>query len=546
MSIQRMRSRFARQLRIALYVLIGAFIVGLPLMFAMPGGPLHRQGPDSQQTRANEVIAQVNGMPVTRGQLDAQFNVVMGQVLPIYAQIGQPVGVERLWQFRLDAMDQAIAVALMEQDAQARGLAISKGELKAAAENSADQTIEAIKRSVDPASLEMIYARVVEERDPGQVREKMKERDFRKWLIAQELAPDSTLRSRLLENKLRPLVTGQVSATEQDLLESYDVAQIRHIVVATHPPDGEARTNEEARARAEELLARIRGGESFEKVAAEASDDPAAKQNGGLMEDVHRGRMPEDWDAAVFALQPGQVSDVVELLWGYEIIKMERIERQLPEDFSKNKEKLLADLTERKRTEAWGKYLTALREKATITYEDPEIVAYQALEKGDQEEALTELEKASETAQAGRDLGAAAVFFELATLYASHNEWEKAAEAYGVAGDSLLQRGAEAVPGARAQALLGMGRAYEHLGDIDEAVIWYTAAGDATEIPSLHSQLQATFRRLGKDELAQRETQWLADFEQRQKEKQEALAAQQKAMEEQQARPRPPEEEKAK
>ena len=263
------------------------------------------------------------------------------------------------------------------------------------------------------------------------------------------------------------------------------------------------------------------------------------------MEGVSRGRMPDEWDTAVFALEPGQVSDVIELSWGYEIVQMESIERRLPEDFSQNKEKLLANLAERKRTDAWGDYVEALREKVTISYEDPEILAYQSLTQGDQEEAIGKLEQAVEAAQMERDLGAASVFYQLATLYAARNEWEKAAEAYGQAGDLLLARGRETMPGGRAQALLGMGRSYEHLGDVEEAVMWYTAASDSTDIPSIHSQLQTTFQRLGHDELVEREAEWLADYEQRQRERQEALEAQQKAMEEQQARPRPPEAEAA-
>lgn len=545
MSIQRMRSRFARQLRIALYILIGAFIIGLPLMFAMPGGPLNREGPDDQQTTGDEVIARVNDIAVTRAELNTQFDLLIGQVLPIYAQVGQPVGVERLWQFRLNALEQAIAVSLIEQDAAARGLEVSKGELRMAAEQSADRTIQTIKQNADSAQLEFYFARIVAEHDPAQAREKMKERDFRKWLVEQELAPDGPLQSQLLEDKLRPMVIGEVSATEQELLESYDTARIRHILVTTRQPDGEERTKEEARARAEEFLARIRAGESFEKIAREASDDPALADTEGLIEDMKRGRMPDEWDAAVFALEPGQVSDVIQLPWGYEIVEMESIERKLPDDFSQNKERLLAGLTEQKRSDAWNKYVEALREETTISYEDPEMLAYEALEQGDQEEALAKLEQAAETARVEHNLGTASVFFQLATLYASRNEWEKAAEAYAEAGDSLLKDGRELVPGGRAQALLGMGRSYENLGDIEEAVMWYTAASDATEIPSLHSQLEMTFRRLGQDELVERETQWLADFTQRQKERQEALAAQQKAMEEQQARPRPPEEEGA-
>ncbi len=79
------------------------------------------------------------------------------------------------------------------------------------------------------------------------------------------------------------------------------------------------RTKEEALARALELRKRIVGGEDFVKVARECSDD-ASNIFGGHLGFIKRGTMPVEFDSAVFALSPGEVSEPVETEFGYHLI----------------------------------------------------------------------------------------------------------------------------------------------------------------------------------------------------------------------------------
>jgi parvulin-like peptidyl-prolyl isomerase len=78
-----------------------------------------------------------------------------------------------------------------------------------------------------------------------------------------------------------------------------------------------------ARSTAEDVLRRARAGESFEKLAKDFSADPSNKDKGGDLGWFGRGRMAKPFEDAAFALQPGQISDVVETQFGYHIIKME-------------------------------------------------------------------------------------------------------------------------------------------------------------------------------------------------------------------------------
>jgi len=69
------------------------------------------------------------------------------------------------------------------------------------------------------------------------------------------------------------------------------------------------------------ILERVRKGEDFAKVAREESDDSSASE-GGDLQCFQRGRMVKPFEDTVFALAPGQISDVVKTQFGYHVIKL--------------------------------------------------------------------------------------------------------------------------------------------------------------------------------------------------------------------------------
>ena len=98
---------------------------------------------------------------------------------------------------------------------------------------------------------------------------------------------------------------------------------------------------EGARAKAEEVLKRARGGEDFEKLAKEFSTEPGAGQRGGDLGWFGRAQMVKEFSDAAFALQEGEISDVVQTEYGYHIIKVEG-RRTAPGEVGKDEEQVKA------------------------------------------------------------------------------------------------------------------------------------------------------------------------------------------------------------
>ena len=71
---------------------------------------------------------------------------------------------------------------------------------------------------------------------------------------------------------------------------------------------------------AQEILEKLKKGESFGALAQQYSLDGSRKQGGDLGE-FGRGMMVKPFEDAAFALQPGEISGIVKTEFGYHIIK---------------------------------------------------------------------------------------------------------------------------------------------------------------------------------------------------------------------------------
>jgi peptidyl-prolyl cis-trans isomerase D len=84
----------------------------------------------------------------------------------------------------------------------------------------------------------------------------------------------------------------------------------------------EDREEAEVRKAAEAVLKRARAGEDFAKLANQYTDEEIGRTRGGDLEYFGRGQMAREFEEAAFALQPGEISDLVRTPFGLHIIKV--------------------------------------------------------------------------------------------------------------------------------------------------------------------------------------------------------------------------------
>ena len=102
------------------------------------------------------------------------------------------------------------------------------------------------------------------------------------------------------------------------MYQTPEQVRARHILLNTAGKD-----EAEVRKRAEEILAQIKGGADFAALAQKVSEDEGSKAQGGDLGLFGRGRMVPEFENAAFALEAGQVSDLVQSQFGFHIIKVE-------------------------------------------------------------------------------------------------------------------------------------------------------------------------------------------------------------------------------
>jgi parvulin-like peptidyl-prolyl isomerase len=82
----------------------------------------------------------------------------------------------------------------------------------------------------------------------------------------------------------------------------------------------QTRTKDEAKARIRELVAKLKAGGDFAKLAKEYGED-STKEKGGDLGAFGRTQMVKPFADAAFKLKPGETSDIVETDFGYHVIK---------------------------------------------------------------------------------------------------------------------------------------------------------------------------------------------------------------------------------
>jgi peptidyl-prolyl cis-trans isomerase SurA len=125
-----------------------------------------------------------------------------------------------------------------------------------------------------------------------------------------------------------------------------------------------------AQAKAEDLLAQIRKGASFDEVAKKNSDGPTAAQGGDLGY-FKRGTLAKELEDKTFAMKPGELTEVIRTKQGYVILKVTDHQQAGVPSLKEVEPRIQDALYMQRLQPALRTYLTKLREDAYIDVRAP-------------------------------------------------------------------------------------------------------------------------------------------------------------------------------
>jgi len=252
--------------------------------------------------------ALVNGQPILLADYEREVALYVESMAAAGEDISTDEGQEALEQGRALVLEMMINQVLIEQAAQAAGVTVSDEEL--------DTTIQTL-------------------------REETGEEAFQQWLTDQGMSLEE-FRVRLRSDMI---ATQMANRAVEAVPTHSEHVHARHILV---------NTEEEAR----QILSQLQAGDDFVSLARTYSQDTSTRDTGGDLGFFPPGILTSpEVEAAAFALQPGQFSDVIQSSMGYHIVQV--VERVPDMEIDPENLRLLRE----KASRAW---LEELRAAATI------------------------------------------------------------------------------------------------------------------------------------------------------------------------------------
>lgn len=306
---------------------------------AAPAAPVIPEPPKPVPAELPAVLARVNGEPVTKADFDRLIkNMEMSA--------GQPVPAERRDEIFRKALDQLITYTALSQEVKARNLTIPDAEV--------DANIAEMRKNFPS------------------------EEEFQKALASRGMTPEKLRADARIDMAIGKLMEAEVAnlpeATDAQVREFYEknpdkfkqdeTVRASHILIPVDPKADEA-AKKAARAKAEDLAKKAKGGADFAQLARDNSSDGSAA-NGGDLGPMRRGQTVANFDKALFSMQPGQISDVVDTEFGFHIIKVTEKTPPSTVPFEQVSPRIRDFLTEQQKQEKAQAFIESLKQKAKV------------------------------------------------------------------------------------------------------------------------------------------------------------------------------------
>jgi len=335
------------RIAVVLQLLIGATVAAQ--LAPVPSHDARRPAkPASSGPR--RVVARVNGVPIGSDDLDAAVNSVMP--LTSYHQNVKP---EKLDELRAKALDDLIDEELRYQEAARLKVQVPPIEV--------EQALDRARKSYsDSAAFERAR------RESGATMPQLRASILRALMISKAYEQVVDSRCRVSE--------ADASGYYRDNPARFVLPEQVRVSVITIGVESSAAAPawKRARQQAEDLARQIAGGASFETLAREHSTD-SSKLKSGDLGFVHRGQLNDEFERALNGLRPGQVTPVIQTIYGFHLLKLVDVRPSVQKTFVEVKTTIMRDLTEVRCTQASAEWSKRLRAAARIEILQPPAAA---------------------------------------------------------------------------------------------------------------------------------------------------------------------------
>lgn len=321
-----------------------------------------------EETNA-DLIAIINGVPISRDWFERTKQQVLSQYQQIYSQFGQDVrtllgGAQgRLFELRIEdeTLEQATTRALVIGELDKRNAPVSEDEVNAEFQRQFDEFLaifgmeeEAFKVAFTDGTLagyktgDLTYEQFIE---------------YARQSVLEEFEVQAV--QTLIAGTIDPSVEELVAFFEERRSD-YDIAEqvhASHILVADE-------------ALAQQLVNELAAGADFEALAREHSIDKGSGARGGDLGWFERGRMVAAFEEAAFATPVGELSDIIATEYGYHIVWVTEYQPEEKPEFNAVVEHVTADFETEVKSQRFTEWYELARPTAEIVITEPMLDAF--------------------------------------------------------------------------------------------------------------------------------------------------------------------------
>ncbi len=292
----------------------------------------------------DRVVAVVNDDVITQSEVDVLLRPWYEQFKNRYQ--GDELAV-KLNEVRRNLLNQLIEDKLVYQEAVKRNIEISESEI--------DERVQEFKSRF---KTEEDFVKIMNAQ--GMTMTKLRER-YRQQMAIRRL--------HLIEIKSKvfvsPLEIEDYYSKHSEEFNKPERVKLKSITIRKSS-ENQGKIDDDARTKAEQILTDLKKGANFTKIAEAHSEDYNAS-SGGDLGFVGRGELAKNIDEIVFALNPGDLSPVIESDIGYHIFKVEEREDGKKLELEEVRDQLKEYLIRIKSKERFEEWMKQLKEKAYIS-----------------------------------------------------------------------------------------------------------------------------------------------------------------------------------